>query len=654
MKTRTLNKLSLSSLLISLLLIITSCNYLDVAPPEQEKLADALKDEVSTRGFLQSCYSGVYDVFRAQAIESSVDEYILSRARNVDVSAFVSYNLFVPTFENWSDYDTKRWANGYFYIQQCNLFLENLPQAKNVSQSLKKQWSAEARVLRAYYHFMLLNLFGPIPISDRVYPQTTPSSDFPGRYHYDYVVNWIVNEIDESMSDLLEWQRGEHWGQMSQTIAKAIKGRCLLYAASDLWNGKFPNQSWENRNFETPGYGKKLVSFTYDKGKWEQALKACEDALSFAINNAGRSLVDTAVSNELYKRYEMELPYYPGLDERSGKSKEEIKVLKEKIGALRYAVASRETDGNRETIWGIREYAWTWFDMVLPHFMQKRSNGSWCSYYQSAAASMYTVEHFYTLNGKIPAEDREFPEEDWFRTANLPDRLDIINLNTLREPRFYAWFAFDGGDHAVRVYRNGRFIYLPIDMKDPTQQGYNTKEFALNNNETGYLIQKFVWPEAKLNSEAKFEGATQKPRPLIRLAELYLNLAECQAMLGLEEQSLVNINKIRSRAGIPELSRQDLSSRSLIEWIRNERFVELWGEGHRYYDLRRWGIAKEYLKAGTREGLNALVNRPSFEEFNHKITINQPYEWDNRMLLMPIFIDELYKNPQLVQAPGYE
>ncbi len=105
------------------------------------------------------------------------------------------------------------------------------------------------------------------------------------------------------------------------------------------------------------------------------------------------------------------------------------------------------------------------------------------------------------------------------------------------------------------------------------------------------------------------------------MAELYLNLAECYAALDDAPNAIINLNIVRKRAGIKELKTTDLSTMSITEWVRNERFVELYEEGHRYYDLRRWAIAPQMLKAGLRYGLNGLLKNPSFEEFNQP-TVN--------------------------------
>ena len=82
--------------------------------------------------------------------------------------------------------------------------------------------------------------------------------------------------------------------------------------------------------------------------------------------------------------------------------------------------------------------------------------------------------------------------------------------------------------------------------------------------------------------------------------------------------------------------------------------MELWGESHRYYDARRWMIAPEVFRSGAREGLNALAKKdPTFEEFNQRTKVDQPFAWDTRMYLLPINVSEVYNNPQLIQAPNY-
>lgn len=94
------------------------------------------------------------------------------------------------------------------------------------------------------------------------------------------------------------------------------------------------------------------------------------------------------------------------------------------------------------------------------------------------------------------------------------------------------------------------------------------------------------------------------------MAELYLNLAECHAALNSKQDVLDNLNIVRNRAGIPDLELSDINSdMSLMDWVRSERYAELWFEGHRYFDARRWTIAPEVFKAGVREGLNAIAKK---------------------------------------------
>ncbi|MGG6495714.1 UNVERIFIED_CONTAM: RagB/SusD family nutrient uptake outer membrane protein, partial [Bacteroidetes bacterium 56_B9] len=92
---------------------------------------------------------------------------------------------------------------------------------------------------------------------------------------------------------------------------------------------------------------------------------------------------------------------------------------------------------------------------------------------------------------------------------------------------------------------------------------------------------KFIDPNIYFGADGTRQHTAPR-RPLIRMAELYLNLAECYAALDNEGEALANLNEIRRRAGISELTGSDVTgSMTLTDWVRNERFVELFEEGHR-------------------------------------------------------------------------
>ena len=622
-------------------LSFVSCDYLDVVPPEQPDLEDATKDFESTQKFLYSCYAGITNPMNYSTVEAAADEWVLPPLWSEGMHKIL-YNLNTPTAIS----DGWRWGNNYYrFIGQCHLFLEQLPNAQYVTEADMKEWEAEANFLIAYYHMQVLMQYGPCPINDHYIAMATDPSDYPGRSHYDYVVDWIVDKFDEAAQNLPAKRESEKWGRATSTMAKALKARLLVHAASPLWNGEFPYPEWKNKNFETPGYGKELVSSVYDRSKWERAKTAAKEALDFATTSGGAQLY---TDEELHVREGIDLPFVPGVNSQTPEGEAFLK----KVLLMRYLVSTRSTEGNKEIIWGLANQG----NMIigsLPHGILTHSNGSIYSGYSGVSPVLNTsIEYFYTKDGKRPEFDSNFASKDnWFKSAGVSGRSDIITLNVEREPRFYAWFAFDGGDYGSKLV-NGE--PLKIELRNGDKQGYNASKFNRDNNVTGYFSQKFVEPRYS-RSLSQSTTTESKPRPLIRLAELYLNLAETYAELGETENAISMLNIIRDRAGVPDLKSSDISSEmNIVEWVRNERFIELWGEGHRYYDVRRWMVAPKTMGQNMRTGLNAYgkVN-PSFEEFNTPISIDQPFVWSNRMYLLPVFNNEVYKNPQMVQAPGY-
>lgn len=623
---------------------LTSCDYLDVVPPEQPNIDDAMSSPTRALGFLYSCYAGVGAVdlpcYYMGTINATTDEFVLPYQWNGDSNwGAYAFNTASSMIQDWI------WGTTYKYVGQCYLFLQKLENAGSdiASDAEKEQWRAECQFLVAYYHFATLRRYGPIPITDSYIPMDTPASEYNGRFHFDYCVDWIANQLDEAAKVLpAVRQQTNEWGRATSTMCKALKARLLLYAASPLWNGSFPFPNWQNKNFETPGYGKALVSTTYDRSKWERALTACQEALDLATGAGDRELYN---DTEYYARQSLSLPYVPGVANVPDNEEFLKNVMK-----MRYAVSTRETEGNKEIIWGLSNQ----FDMLsrYPLRIQQMSDGTWHNGYSGMAPTLYTFEHFYTANGKLPGKDPDFtPASEWFESAGISGREDIIRLNVGREPRFYAWMAFDGGDYGS-VIASGQ--PLKLQMRNSERQGYNPALFNRDHSTTGFLTQKFVDPLVQFYQAGGAGGGTSAPTIMIRLAELYLNVAECHAELGHTQEAINALNPVRKRAGVPELTLADVTNDMPIrEWVRNERFVELWNEGHRFFDVRRWAEGAKYFGPNKREGLNGEVVAPSFEEFNKRTVVNAPYAWENRMYLNPVFYNEVYKNPQMVQAPGY-
>ena len=640
------------TLMLSAGLMMTSCEFLDIVPPEQAGLEDATENANATEGFLYSCYSNVKSLCGYADHNNSLnsgamaDEFALPEIWGEQALRF-SYDLITP-----SD-GVQFWNYNYKYIGQIHLFLENLQKAKGITEAQRSEWEAEAYFLLAYYHFQVLRAYGPCPITESRSPQETPSESYGGRVHYDGVTNWIVDILDKKVIEgyKLPTERDTNTrGRATHAIACALKARVLLYAASPLWNGGFPYKDWKNKVTSSYGdvdYGYELVSKTYDPQKWERARIACEEALKEA-KIAGHRLYGTVESDLNFsetKGITLDKLYVPGENITDD--------FKKRVLMLRWMVTSRQTEGNFEYVWGVSDdNDYTPYDCMMPYRLLLLNNGNYKEGYNSYSPFLGTIERFYMADGQFLDTKRT----DLLERAGItdPNREDIIKLCVDREPRFYAWMAFDQGDWGTLV-ANGSAKRL--ELKDSEEQGFdNGGTHYRNHCVTGFLAQKFVRPDRKYDSSGNGNWGEKYQRPLIRMAELYLNLAECYAMQDNVTEALKNLNAVHERAGLPAITEADIqaSGRTLMEWVQNERFIELYGEGHRHYDVRRWMIAPEVLKEGVREGLNAetIVN-PTFEEFNQRIKVDQPYRWSTRMYIAPILQSEIGKNTNLVQAPGY-
>ncbi len=652
---------------------VTSCNYLDVVPAEQATLDDTMKTHDDALGFLYSCYTGLTDMNQRPGeymspFCASTDEYILPNQQESQ------YQSVFATMKNTQTTDLSNichlWGSMYHYIGQCLLFEKQLTTngrengvCKNAEE--EAEWLAETRFLKAYYHFALLRVYGPIPLTTELIDMNSPTEAYNGRFHFDYCVRYLANEFEEASKVLPAKRDIDYTGRATSVIAKAMKARLLLYAASDLWNGKFPCPDWKNTNFETPGYGRELVSHTYDKQKWIDALKATEDAIELAEKSGYKLMEEEDYTPE--DNVELKSMDWIPVDFNDDTEKENF--LK-KVMFNRYIHTTSQSE-NPEIIWSIKYERTACANGRMPLKIIKNKEDKWYNVsYSVVNPTLNTVYGFLCKDGRLPMESHENidfpPKSDWFKAMN--DATDIINLMRNREPRFYAWIAFDGGKYLNRIKNGGP---LTLDFKTAKAQGYDKANEPRNLASTGLLSMKFLQPVTSISDMLNYTCGNAVPTVFLRLAELYLNRAECYAALRTAEdddyaaEAFKDINTIRKRAGATTLKWGQVGSdvrnavtgqvkkMTIMEWVRQERFIELWDEGHRYFDIRRWVAGSEYLGEGIRQGLTGDTSEPTFEEFNTPKNPNPAFTFSNRQYLYPVFINEVYKNPQMIQAPGF-
>lgn len=134
---------------------------------------------------------------------------------------------------------------------------------------------------------------------------------------------------------------------------------------------------------------------------------------------------------------------------------------------------------------------------------------------------------------------------------------------------------------------------------------------------------------------------------MIRYAEILLNYAETQIALGNEEEARTYINMVRDRAGMPPA---EATGDDLVKLYRNERVVELGMEEQRHFDVRRWKIAEEVLGRTLHK---MSITRNDDGTFSYEVEELSERVFPTRMYWQPIPIDEIRKNKNLEQNPGY-
>jgi hypothetical protein len=251
-------------------------------------------------------------------------------------------------------------------------------------------------------------------------------------------------------------------------------------------------------------------------------------------------------------------------------------------------------------------------------------------------------------------------------------RLDanVRNMYVNREARFYAsigfsgayWYMFSTTEQDKREYQVFYYVDDPLNGKFASRaaDGYP---------KTGYVLRKYVHPIDTWGGT----GARHlsKAYAMIRYAEILLAYAEALNQLGSESFSM-NVdgspqtfyrntdeikwayNQIRYRAGLPGLTDNDLvDPNAVLAKIKRERMVEFVYEGHRYFDVRRWG---DYMDSES-EPMAGMNTDGAKDQYYQRVVIPSARVAqrvvNRKMIFVPLSRTELKRLPSFDQNPGW-
>lgn len=623
-----------------------SCNYLDIVPDNIATVDNAFKLRSQAEKYLFTCYS--YLPKHAQtgnnpALLSGDEVWFYYPYKNIPVFrppenweiARDNQNILNPYLNFWDGY--KGGISMFQAIRDCNIFLDNIDKVPDMTSRERARWTAEVKFLKAYYHWFLLRMYGPIPIIDQNLPVSSDISEVQViRQPVDECFSYIIDLLDASVDDLPETILNpvSEMGRITKPIVLAIKARILMNAASPLFNGN------TDYSFFTNAEGEPFFNQQYQPEKWQKAADACLDAIE----------ASHATGHKLYYFRPLVDVYNLGPELQTQMN-------------IRNTLAEK---WNSEIIWGstnsmaseIQAQAQAILDPSVG-VTGAKTTGAHAMY----APPIKIAEMYYTANGVPIDEDRTWDYHNRYEidTASLEDSLYIYpgyetaKLNFDREERFYAGLGFDGGVW----YGQGKYDQEDLYHLEGRLGSYSGKSRGDQYSITGYFAKKLVNFLNVIQTDATYQVQSY-PWPIIRLADLYLYYAEAlNEVGGPSPESLKWINMVRERAGLTPVEEawpahsnnpeKFTSQEGLREIIHQERLIEMAFEGGRYWDLRRWKEAERTLSQPI-TGWDINQENPIYY-YQPVLLFNQSFEMKD--YFWPIREHDLIVNKKLIQNPGW-
>lgn len=575
------------------------------------------------------------------------------------------------------------WSNMYKIIRRCNIMLAEVDKVGDMSTRDKQIYKGYVHFIRGYAYYHLLMNWGPcLILGDEVFVSSESAAYYnKERSTYDESVDYICNEFALAAQVLPTklQQSLNFYTRPTKGAALALISRLRLYQASPLFNGG----DAARRSFGTwkrKSDGASYVNQTYDPKRWAVAAAAAKAVIDMDMYELNTVEADPRNPYPLADN----VPTAPFPDGAGGIDP--------------YYSFSHMFNGegviqtNKEFIWSVESSS------VLNY--TKHSFPVYFGGWGGMSVPQRVVDCFLMADGHtIHNASEEYPyEPDFTKTIGGSGKTlgmyilkgDVPKMYDNREARFYASIGFPGSYWPMNsasqdaTYSRKQFWFSKDDASGITGAGKNINDYCVS----GYVPVKYIhpddsWAGGKGNVKTSFI-TNPKPFPIIRYAEILLEYVEAlnnvegsvtvETVNSLGEITTTTVtrdeaemaryfNMIRYRVGLPGATDAQLASKEEFqEVVMNERQIELFNEGYRYFDTRRWGIyLDEDANSSNWRGLNVEKDRTNINNnqgFWDITTINTQNIRDRvakpKMVFLPISHNELLKVPAMDQNPGWD
>nr|WP_129733899.1 RagB/SusD family nutrient uptake outer membrane protein [Parabacteroides goldsteinii] len=628
--------------LIGVLFFSSCSDYLDVSSEVQENLTidEVFENPTYMREWHRNIFNCIsqYSMKGSGAYTGFTGIWCHMNGELVMTSGNIS-DIMTSGFDA-TNARVQRWGGIYEYIRQGMIFLGRAKplggdhdQTQLTEEEIRRM-KAEVKYLIAYSYFSLFELYGPVPVVEEIADPNDKNIDYE-RLSVDEIISYIDVMLEEVIQsgDLPETLvvnsevNGNNRYNLNEIVrptklvAMALRAKLWVYAASPLFNGKY-EESLDLKNTD----GKALFA-AYDANKWVIAKKHLEEFLDFA-HSTGHGLYfakptkneDIDPNQSIYELFQ----YY-----------------------------------NDEIIWatGVNSYNGVADEMENNTNPRDLYNG-WCN----VAPSQEAVDAFFCNDGLCIDDPNSVYKDSGFsdvvNVCNEAKKVDknIYNMYANREPRFYASVVYEGKSWHKQPTNRPEYTVC-------FSKGSGNDNSKAASPKTGYLLYKFK--NRQLLNTGNNLKKWGRPNILFRLADFYLYYAEvCNEINPNDPNIILYLDKIRERAGIPGYRTLAATGKKNIignqeiqrKAIRQERYVEFYAEGQRYFDIRRWMICGEGEEADQTIVHGLDMNGQSGVEpgkqgsFYRRVVVENR-AWRRSMYLYPIPYSEIQKSRRLVQNP---